>query len=270
MKPHANWGCSNPATRPHHPNRCLLGHQDRCVAIGRSGVMGMALQGRAGVIGMALAAATLVFGGCARIAEHWGIEPWNIEQHGSIKDNPAPERPASAVKSRRATNVAAPRGPVTTKPAEPQIAIDSGPPAPVAAPGPSGQHGPRPIAPATPAAGGPAPGPTTAPGIAPSVEQPDLLATEKLLEEGRALFAVGQVVEARKRFISALNGPIPEALLALARSFDTFYLSQLPVTDGAPDMQRSQTLYERAVERGAPEATVDLQRIRATLAKSKQ
>ena len=91
----------------------------------------------------------------------------------------------------------------------------------------------------------------------------DLRNAEMQLEEGRKLFKAGSVVDARRRFIAAMNGPIPEALLALARSFDTFYLSQLPSSDGAPDMKRAQTLYERAIERGASEAQGDLERLQA-------
>lgn len=82
------------------------------------------------------------------------------------------------------------------------------------------------------------------------------------------MFQAGNVIEARKRFIAAMNGPIPDSLLALARSFDTFYLSKLPKSDGAPDMARALTLYERAAERGAPEAAADLERIKGTLAPS--
>ena len=100
-------------------------------------------------------------------------------------------------------------------------------------------------------------------GAAPRVpkEIADHRAAELQLEEGRKLFSSGSVVDARKRFISAMTGPIPEALLALARSFDTFYLSQLPSSDGAADMKRAQTLYERAVERGSAEAQADLERL---------
>ncbi len=58
---------------------------------------------------------------------------------------------------------------------------------------------------------------------------------------------------------------MPEVLLALARSYDTYYLSRLPTADAAPDMQRALVLYERAVERGAIEANADLERTRNIL-----
>ena len=90
-------------------------------------------------------------------------------------------------------------------------------------------------------------------------------ANARLLEQGRNLFVAGKVLEARKRFIAALNGLSPNATLALARTFDTYYLSRLPATDGAPDMQRAVQLYQSAVERGSVDARIDLERTRATL-----
>ncbi len=96
-------------------------------------------------------------------------------------------------------------------------------------------------------------------------EAPDPAVTERHLEDGKRLFSEGKVLEARKRFVEALNGPIPEALLALARSFDTYYLSQLPRSDATPDMQRALTLNARANERGAADAAADLDRVRNIL-----
>lgn len=79
------------------------------------------------------------------------------------------------------------------------------------------------------------------------------------------MFAAGKVLDARKRFIAALNGLSPDATLAFARTFDTHYLSKLQSSDGAPDMQRALQLYTSAVERGSTEARPDLDRTRATL-----
>ncbi len=86
-----------------------------------------------------------------------------------------------------------------------------------------------------------------------------------LIEQGRNFFLAGKVLEARKRFILALNGLSPDATLALARTFDTYYLSRLASSDGAPDMQRAVQLYQSAVERGSVDARIDLERTRATL-----
>jgi len=97
----------------------------------------------------------------------------------------------------------------------------------------------------------------------PPVEEP--AAVSQMLSEGLILFEEGKVVQARRRFVAAMNGPVPEVLLALARSYDTYYLSRLPTADGAPDMQRALQLYERALERGASEAAPDLDRTRGIL-----
>ncbi|MEZ5815876.1 MAG: hypothetical protein R3D44_02195 [Hyphomicrobiaceae bacterium] len=97
----------------------------------------------------------------------------------------------------------------------------------------------------------------------PPVDEPAAVA--EMLAEGLGLFEQGKVVQARRRFVAAMNGPVPEVLLALARSYDTYYLSRLPTSDGAPDMQRALVLYERALERGAKEAAPDLERTRGIL-----
>jgi hypothetical protein len=104
--------------------------------------------------------------------------------------------------------------------------------------------------------------PTTEPPL-PPVDEPAAVA--EMLKDGLALFEEGKVVQARRRFVAAMNGPVPEVLLALARSYDTYYLSRLPTSDAAPDMQRALVLYERALERGAAEAAPDLERTRGIL-----
>ena len=103
------------------------------------------------------------------------------------------------------------------------------------------------------------------PPEAPLPQVLDAAGIERLLLEGQRLFNQGRVLDARRRFIAAMNGPVPEVLLALARSYDTYYLSRLPAADAAPDMQRALVLYERAVERGAIEANADLERTRNIL-----
>jgi hypothetical protein len=112
------------------------------------------------------------------------------------------------------------------------------------------------------------PAPATKP--VPSAEAPlppvdDPAAVAEMLAEGQSLFEQGKVVQARRHFVAAMNGPVPEVLLALGRSYDTYYLSRLPTADGAPDMQRALVLYERALERGAKEAAPDLERTRGVL-----
>ena len=100
---------------------------------------------------------------------------------------------------------------------------------------------------------------------APRAPEETTTAFARLLAQGRQLFEKGKVIEARKRIIAALNGLSPEATLALARTFDTHFLSKLPTSDGAPDMQRALQLYQSAVERGSNDAKADLERIRQTL-----
>ncbi|MGE0769415.1 MAG: hypothetical protein AB7L90_23495 [Hyphomicrobiaceae bacterium] len=100
-------------------------------------------------------------------------------------------------------------------------------------------------------------------GPLPPVVEPAAVA--EMLAEGLTQFEQGKVVQARRHFVAAMNGPVPEVLLALARSYDTYHLSRLPTADGAPDMQRALVLYERALERGAKEAAPDLERTRGIL-----
>ncbi|MFM9942921.1 MAG: hypothetical protein ACKVP7_25905 [Hyphomicrobiaceae bacterium] len=238
----------------------------------------MAFVNRMMVMG-AMLVVGLTTSGCLRHATHE-----ITVRTGSIKDEmvtePAGTSPAaSQPRVKKAVTKTAP--PVTTpKTVAPPKTPAAGPAAaeilraPPAVPAPSSAPPPAaamaPSAPATttlPATVTVTPPATTGTGRPP--EAPDVQATEAQLEEGRALFAAGKVIEARKRFIAALNGPIPEALLALARSFDTFYLSQLARSDGAPDMNRALTLYERAAERGALEAPADLERIKATMGQKK-
>lgn len=115
---------------------------------------------------------------------------------------------------------------------------------------------------AVPAARAALPGPAVVAPPRPRSEQDARMVSLQLLSEGSRLFTLGKVLEARKRYFAAMDGPVPEVLLALARTFDVFYLSKLQQPDGAPDMARALALYERAAERGSVEAKADLQRIR--------
>jgi len=93
----------------------------------------------------------------------------------------------------------------------------------------------------------------------------DEATANRLLGEGQSLFEAGQVQEARRIFMTATAGPVPGVMLALGRSYDTYYLSRLPKSDAAPDMQRALVLYERAVDVGATDAMADLERTRGIL-----
>jgi hypothetical protein len=208
-------------------------------------------------------------GGCARLGlDHFAERPGSIKDD-AVAGQPAARRPVPVRKARApAARPDAPRSAAKSAAAAPPAVRAREPRTGAAGPAPEVIVAPQPpTAPPAPAGTGPVTVPA-APRTPP--EAPDPTVTERQLEEGRKLFAEGKVIEARKRFIAAMNGPVPEALLALARSFDTHYLSLLPSSDGAPDMARAHDLYERAGERGAAEAVADLERIRATLAKPKQ
>lgn len=191
--------------------------------------------------------------------------------HGSIKDSrpsasatPATPRSATAASPKRSAgrSPAAPAGDeeALALALSPQRSQESA--APVATASAASVQSPAPPTKATP------PGATPAGDGAKSAEKPDRAAVPAnalLIEQGRNFFVAGKVLEARKRFIAALNGMSPDATLALARTFDTYYLSRLAASDGAPDMQRAVQLYESAVERGSVDARIDLERTRATL-----
>ena len=227
----------------------------------------------------ALVVAALGSAGCARHEEPYVAQ-------GSLKDSApaAPVEPKSRATWPPAQRVAA--RPIAAPAAEP----DGNGAAPRTAgggevqPAPGADRGAR-SSPSNPVRN-PVRNPATASGaplaIAPATAQPDAGADPaaplapsaaeqqsatfaRLLAQGRQLFEAGKVLEARKRFIAALNGLSPAATLALARTFDTFYLSKLSAPDGAPDMQRALQLYQSALERGSADAKPDLDRTRATL-----
>ena len=199
---------------------------------------------------MLVAVYALGLGACRHVEE--------AGHYGSIKDDHAT---GSVSKPAKVAAMVAPRASAPVKVAAPAVVA----PAPMQAAA---------KAPAPPAAM-PAPTPASAspamPTIAtPAVEQPlppvdDAAGAARMLSEGQAFFDAGKVLQARRRFIAAMNGPNPEVLLALGRTYDTYYLSRLPASDAAPDMQRALVLYERALERGANTATADLERTRAIL-----
>ena len=209
-----------------------------------------------------------VVGGCARHESDGGAS-----SYGSIKDSSVSARPAT-----KPARTIAKRAPVAAE-------IASGArkePASVPATSPREQvleapstAGPVAAAPASPkpAPFATTPGPAAAAPATPIVNgttAAEREASGRLVAEGQQLFLDGKVVEARRRFIAALNGLSPEATLALARSFDTHYLYKLAKSDGAPDMQRAMQLYQSAVQRNAKDAQEDLDRVRATLGLQKQ
>ena len=218
------------------------------------------------VIGAAILGGAAL-GGCARHEEPY-------QARGSIKDTTpgtsAPQAPRTARGGPAQRVTARPVGAPTSAPddngpagAPPRTASREAAPR---APSPNVGPG-APAAPATaaPTAADQPVGSPASPAEASPAADPPVSVNARLLEQGRQLFAAGKVLDARKRFISAINGLSPEATLALGRTFDTHYLSQLKSSDGAPDMQRALQLYQSAVERGSADAKADLDRTRATL-----
>jgi hypothetical protein len=109
---------------------------------------------------------------------------------------------------------------------------------------------------AAPAAAQPAPQVTAS---APALDDTGGEAASRLVAEGRALFTEGRVLEARRKFMAAI--PDRDAMLALARSYDANYLSDLQKADGSADPQRALTFYNRAASLGSEGASADLERI---------
>ncbi len=198
-----------------------------------------------------------------------------------VETPPPPDLSKRAVKPVEASVVASAPAPAAAPASAPAAAPPPAPPAPSEpkqamapvrsepAPAPAPQPAePKSVAPQAPQAPqAQINSARSAPPPAPPAESKplDAKAVEALLAEGRKLFDEGRVVELRRRFIAAMSGPMPDVLLALARSYDTYYLSRLPSADAAPDMQRALVLYERAVERGSIEANADLERTRTIL-----
>lgn len=227
-------------------------------------------------IGWGIVACGLVLcGACAR--HEAGPGPVS---YGSLKDDPVEQAGAGPREAKAHVRVAAGGGrnataahggkradaaPAATQAfAQQQLSEDKSQPKQAASAASASAPAVKPAPEALPRAAKPAAATT-----APPVDEAAVAARN--LAEGRTLFAAGQVVEARRRFIAAFSGPSPAAAAwALAQTFDTHYLSALPSSDGAPDMQRAAQLYTTAIARGAPGAQVDLDRVRATLAQPPQ
>lgn len=199
-----------------------------------------------------------------------------VVYRGSIKDEPpsASAAPSTRIVTATRQQRAAVRPPVAPVPvadeeaqalaAAPQRSLAAA--APVVTGSSSARPAPVPVTTADQAGSQPASEPAGKGAKTAAKSDPAPMAVNALLlDQGRNFFVAGKVLEARKRFITALNGLSPDATLALARTFDTYYLSRLAASDGAPDMQRAVQLYQSAVERGSVDARIDLERTRATL-----
>ncbi len=83
------------------------------------------------------------------------------------------------------------------------------------------------------------------------------------LEQARRLIARGRVIEARVLLQSIMGVTPAAALHELGRSYDPFYLGQLPSIDEGSEPRRAAELYQQAIIHGASGAGPDLDRLRA-------
>jgi hypothetical protein len=85
------------------------------------------------------------------------------------------------------------------------------------------------------------------------------------IEEARRLLTRGRVLDARKLLESAITATPGIALHELARTYDPYYLGQLPSIDDGSEPRRAAALYQDAILNGADAAGADLDRLRASL-----
>jgi len=213
---------------------------------------------RLGPTGLAVIVGALCCGGCIRHDPYYGAHHYGSLKDDVVTGSTKPIRKATAKRPARRNHV---ERKTSIASAEPITYIKAPPPSAKQAPEPKAATE-EPSRKVTIPASSSKPSHGPKPPLTP-VDDPTAVA--EMLAEGLKLFEDGKVVEARRRFVAAMNGPVPEVLLALARSYDTYYLSRLPTADGAPDMQRALVLYERALERGAKDAEPDLERTRGIL-----
>ena len=86
-----------------------------------------------------------------------------------------------------------------------------------------------------------------------------------LIGDGHKLMAAGDLTGARVLFTRAMRLGLPEAALALGRSYDPEYLARIPGSNAAPDAQMAGKMYrqwyEQSVEAGAISKDVQLDKL---------
>ena len=192
-------------------------------------------------VGSCIAVVLVATGGCARDGA--------FEQRGSIKDTPAT---MPAPYTRTAKPMAKPGAPQLVQQPSPQP-VERREAAPAQPATLSSQTTSAPQLASPPSQGRPAP-------LAQAVRRTPVSGAQ-LLEEGRMLFRTGEVLAARERYVAALNAPLPDVLLELARTYDSNYLDRLPKTDADADAGRARALYEQASTLGSKAAELDLARL---------
>lgn len=181
---------------------------------------------------------------------------------------PAPQTPANPVQATPAPQPAEPPriiNPAATPPpapAQPDALPNEPSPAP---PRPEPQPAPpnrANISPSRQAGGG------LLAGVRPEPAAPiETLSKAQLaarLDHARRLLQRGKVIEARVTLQSVARSVPAAALHELARTYDPYYLGQLPSIDDGSEPRTAASLYQDAINHGASAAGNDLDRLRAS------
>ena len=87
--------------------------------------------------------------------------------------------------------------------------------------------------------------------------------------EGQSLMAAGDIRQARGLFARSLASGMPEAALALGRSYDPKYIARIQNANAAPDAEAARNWYEewyrQSVEQGSISSDVRLDRLLHTM-----
>ena len=104
-----------------------------------------------------------------------------------------------------------------------------------------------------------------APAAAPAAPETPLAQATRLVGEGHSLLAKGDVLGARDLFNQGLKLGLPEAALALGRSYDPEYLAALTDRNAEPDVSMASLMYRdwynRSVEAGTISEAVQFEKL---------
>ena len=178
-------------------------------------------------------------------------EPKSAPAAQPAAPDPAPASPPSAPAAPATPPRAVPADPLPTTPAPP-------PPRPDPLPAPPNRVN---VTPPQQSGGGIVSAPRT---MAPSGSSQSAIGAARI-EEARRLLARGKVIDARAILQAAIATAPAEALHELAKTYDPFYLGQLPSIDDGSEPRRAAVLYHDAILHGSTRAGADLDRLRAML-----
>ena len=86
------------------------------------------------------------------------------------------------------------------------------------------------------------------------------------IRRGDRLMREGDIKKAREFYIRAQKGNVPEAYLALGRSYDPYYLNRISNPNDAADSARALELYRQALGAGLVSAQVKIDRLVKSMA----